>query len=320
MMEERNCSQPDCYPDDTGCQCGEIDLTKCKHYKHIETVSDTVELNADNLIRFPWTGSALGLHDLNYISAHSNLTIIGVVGTAGTGKTTFLALLYCLLRHGKKIGNFSFVGSYTFTGWEDIAFNLSWKNEIPMIQFPPHTTSNSGRIPGLLHLALKDTNGVVHDIIFTDAPGEWFKEWSINKNDEKTVGANWIYENANSFLMFADCDKLSGTERGSTKNNIKQLLVRLSENIRRRPICLIWSKSDKEVNSYIKEEISKYFSNHFNNNCSEFNVSVYQNDTNWHINVLNSIDYLLSTIFSERNVPLVLPVFKQDDLFLARRK
>ncbi|KAA6320341.1 hypothetical protein EZS27_029872, partial [termite gut metagenome] len=145
-------------------------------------------------------------------------------------------------------------------------------------------------------------------------------EWSINKNDEKTVGANWIYENANSFLMFADCDKLSGTERGSTKNNIKQLLVRLSENIRRRPICLIWSKSDKEVNSYIKEEISKYFSNHFNNNCSEFNVSAYQNDTNWHINVLNSIDYLLSTIFSERNVPLVLPVFKQDDLFLARRK
>jgi len=319
MTEERDCSRADCYPEDTGCQCGETDKTKCKYYKQKVSKSDILEKENNNLERYPWTGSTLGLHDLNYISFHSNLIFIGVVGAARTGKTTFLALLYCLLRHGYKIGDFSFIGSYTLTGWEDIASNLSWKSEDPKIQFPPHTTSNAGRVPGLLHLALKGTEGLVHNMIFTDAPGEWFKDWSVNKKDIKAEGANWIYKNANSFLMFADCEKLSGTERGSAKNDITQLFVRLKENIKNRPICLIWSKSDIKIQTEIKEGISKYFSSNFNH-CNELNVSARKTEDCWQKNVLNSINYLLTFTLLEMNLPLELPVFNQDDLFLAKRK
>lgn len=319
MIEAKSCSRADCYPEDTGCQCGEADHTKCKYYNQKESKSDTLEKESGNLERFPWTGSTLGLHDLNYISSHSNLIIVGVAGTAKTGKTTFLALLYCLLRHGNKIGDFSFAGSYTLTGWEDIASNLSWKSDDPKIQFPPHTTSNAGRVPGLLHLALKGTDGLVYNAIFTDAPGEWFKDWSINKKDIKAEGANWIYKNANSFLMFADCDKLSGTERGRARNDINQLFLRLKENINNRPICLVWSKSDIEIDAGIKGGISKYLSSNFKY-YNELNVSARKTEDCWQKNVLNSIDYLLTSTLSEMNSPLELAVFNQEDLFLSKRK
>lgn len=319
MIEEKSCSRADCYPEDTGCQCGETDHTKCKYYNQKEAKSDALETGRGYLERFPWTGNTLGLHDLNYISSHSDITIIGVVGAAKTGKTTFLALLYCLLRHGNKIGNFSFVGSYTLTGWEDIASNLSWKPDDPKIQFPPHTTSNAGRVPGLLHLALKGPDGLVHNVIFTDAPGEWFKDWSVNKKDIKAEGANWIYKNTNSFLIFADCEKLSGTERGRAKNDIIQLLLRIKENINNRPLCLIWSKSDIDVDKGIKGGISKYFSSNFNY-YNELSVSARKTVDYWQENVLKSIDYLLTSTLSEMNNSLELPVFSQDDLFLAKRK
>lgn len=319
MIEEKSCSRMDCYPEDTGCQCGETDHTKCKYYKQKESKSDNLEKDSGNLERFPWTGSTLGLHDLNFISSQSNLIIIGVVGTAKTGKTTFLALLYCLLRHGNKIGDYSFAGSYTLIGWEDIASNLSWKPNDPKIQFPPHTTSNAGRVPGLLHLALKGMDGLIHNVIFTDAPGEWFKDWSVNKNDVKAAGANWIYKNACSFLMFADCDKLSGAERGRTRNDISQLFLRLKENINDRPLCLIWSKSDIEIDAGIKAGISKYLSSNFR--ChSELNVSARKTEDCWQKNVLNSIDYLLTSTLSKMNPSLELPILKQEDLFLAKRK
>lgn len=319
MIQAKNCSRADCYPEDTGCQCGETDHTKCRYYNLKESKSNPLEKESGNLERFPWTGSTLGLHDLNYISSHSNLIIIGVVGTAKTGKTTFLALLYCLLRHGNKIGDYSFAGSYTLIGWEDIASNLSWKPDDPKIQFPPHTTSNAGRVPGLLHLALKGTDGRLHNIIFTDAPGEWFKDWSINKKDIKAEGANWIYKNACAFLMFADCDKLSGAERGKARNDINQLSLRLKENINNRPLCLIWSKSDIEIDAGIKSVISKYLSSCFNY-YGEFNVSARKTEDCWQKNVLNSIVYLLTYILSEMNPPLELPVFNQEDLFLAKCK
>lgn len=319
MIEGKSCLWPDCYPEDTGCQCGEKDYSKCEHYKKQENNSEISEENVPNQKRFPWTGSVMGLHDLNYITSNSNVIIIGVVGVAKTGKTTFLALLYCLLRHGYKIGAFSFAGSYTLTGWEDISFNLKWKTEDPKIQFPPHTTSNAGRIPGLLHLALKNDDGIIHNVIFTDAPGEWFKDWSINKKNSKAEGANWIYSKADAFLMFADRDKLSGVERGSTRNTITQLLVRLKENIRNRPLGLVWSKSDIEIASSIKNSISTYFTSNFNNN-EEFEVSARNDNMEWHKNVLNSIDHILSSIISSENSMPELSVITPNDLFLARRK
>ncbi len=171
------CIHPTCFPDDTGCDVeGHFNVNDCKYYNKPQEVEEIETASqAEKLYKIPWTGNTLGLNDLNFLTASSKPILIGIVGVTSAGKTTFLASLYCLLRRGKKIGDYTFTGSLTLTGWEDISWYLSWK-EHGNIQFPPHTTSNSGRVPGLLHFALRNSQNDKIDLIFTDAPGEWFDQ------------------------------------------------------------------------------------------------------------------------------------------------
>src|SRR5882724_13424528 len=166
-----NCSQSTCFPEETGCTVeGCPNVFECKYYKQatVNTAENTVSTAIDESYRIPWTGNTMGLTDLSFLTASSKPILIGITGVASAGKTTFLASLYCLLRHGRGISDYSFSGSLTLNGWEDIAWYLSWK-ENGSIQFPPHTTNNSGRVPGLLHLAMKNSKGEKVDLIFTDA-------------------------------------------------------------------------------------------------------------------------------------------------------
>ena len=56
--------------------------------------------------RIPWTGNSFGITDLNFLTASVKPILIGITGVASAGKTSFLASLYCLLRHGRKIGDY----------------------------------------------------------------------------------------------------------------------------------------------------------------------------------------------------------------------
>ena len=53
--------------------------------------------HVDRSTKFPWTANTLGLKNLSLITRNSSPITIGVVGMPGSGKTTFLATLYCLL-------------------------------------------------------------------------------------------------------------------------------------------------------------------------------------------------------------------------------
>ena len=143
-----NCSQPSCFPEDNGCNIeGCINLSECKFYGKKELPKKEDNQSVDNEgHRISWTGNTMGLYDLNFLTASRKPIFIGVTGVASAGKTTFLAVLYCLIRQGATIGEFSFAGSLTLNGWEDIAWYLSWKSNAE-IQFPEHTTNNSGRVP-----------------------------------------------------------------------------------------------------------------------------------------------------------------------------
>lgn len=317
----RNCLKEDCYPEETGCNHEGCDiLTKCQFYKKESDHSSSEEKILDDFyVRVPWTGNTLGLQDLNFLTSTSSVILIGVTGVASAGKTTFLATLYCLLRHGQKIGSYQFAGSLTLTGWENIAWYLSW-NAHNDIQFPPHTSSNAGRIPGMLHISLKNENGVKKDLIFTDAPGEWFGHWIVNKNDSNAAGAQWVHEYADAFLLFADCETLSGTQLGKARQQTKQVADRLKHNLNHRPLGLVWSKSDIKLDEEVKKQISDYLQNSHIPNYQEFETSA-RNDisTDLQRNILESIDWILTTLSGDTNHLPQLERFDPTDLFLSKR-
>lgn len=316
-----NCSKEDCYPEETGCNHEGCDvLTDCPNYKKdADQVPSEKKPQEDFYLRIPWTGNTLGIHDLNFLTSTSPISLIGVTGVASAGKTTFLATLYCLLRHGYKIGDYQFAGSLTLLGWENIAWYLSW-NKYNDIQFPPHTSSYAGRIPGLLHLSLRNENGEKKELVFTDAPGEWFGHWIVNKNDINGAGAQWVHEHADAFLLFADCEMLSGNQLGKARQQTKQVADRLKHNLKNRPLGLVWSKSDIQLDWDIKKQISNHIKNSFIPNYREFETSARnEKSSTLQLNILESINWILSVLSNETNeLPEVARVSPKD-LFLSKR-
>ncbi len=316
-----NCLKDDCYPEETGCNHEGCDvLMECHFYKKETNHSPSEEKVADDFyVRVPWTGNTLGLQDLNFLTSTSPVILIGVTGVASAGKTTFLATLYCLLRQGHKIGSYQFAGSLTLTGWENIAWYLSW-NSHNDIQFPPHTSSNAGRIPGLLHISLRNENGDKKDLVFTDAPGEWFGYWIVNKNDSNAAGAQWVHENADALLLFADCETLAGSQLGKARQQTKQVADRLKHNLNHRPLGLVWSKSDIKLDEEVKKQISDHIQNSPLLNYQEFETSA-RNDisTDLQLNILESIDWILTALSGQTNELPQVERYVPTDLFLSKR-
>lgn len=315
------CSQPTCYPDETGCNVeGCPNIKDCKHYdKATSEDKSEVIVPTDEPYRIPWTGNSFGLTDLNFLTASSKTVLIGITGVASAGKTTFLASLYCLLRHGEKIGDYSFAGSMTLNGWEDIAWYLSWKDN-GNIQFPPHTANNAGRVPGLLHLALKNSLGEKMDLVFTDAPGEWFDHWRNNINSENAKGAKWIHDNSDAFLLFADCEMLGGEKRGQAKLQINSVADRLFENIESRPIGLVWSKSDYEIPSTTKEQILEHLEQDICSNFGQFSTSVKEGENGiFHQSICDSISWIIEKLKSNINTQPQIISLLPEDMFLSKR-
>lgn len=318
------CSESTCFPDETGCNVeGCKILDDCKYYNktvskgEMEQEGDAKEV--DETYRIPWTGNSFGLIDLNFLTASSKPILIGIAGVASAGKTTFLAALYCLLRHGKKIGDYSFAGSLTLNGWEDIAWYLSWKDN-GNIQFPPHTENKAGRIPGLLHLSLKNPTGERTDLIFTDAPGEWFDYWRNNVNGENAKGAKWIHDNSDAFLLFADCEMLVGSQRGIAKLQINSVADRLFENIGSRPIGLVWSKSDIEVPNATKDQIIQLIEQNPYVHFNQFNTSVQEGENGiFHQHICNSINWIIEKLKSNVNAMPEISSVVEEDMFLSKR-
>lgn len=315
------CSQESCFPHETGCHIeGNEYAVDCKFYNSKENKENLESQEEEaHILSLPWTGNSLGLTDLNFLTVSSNPIIIGVTGVASAGKTTFLSTLYCLLRNGENIGEYRFAGSLTLIGWENIAWYLSWRDN-NAIQYPPHTSRNAGRTPGLLHLSLRNQDGIRKDLIFTDAPGEWFDSWIYNKNDVNAEGARWIHQNSDAFFLFADSEMLSGSKRGIARNQIKLVGDRLKENLKDKPFGLIWSKSDETISADIKNQISTYIKNSPIENYKEFETSVREGEKGiFHQNILKSIEWVLDTIQNQKNNGLKVSIQKADDLFLSKR-
>lgn len=239
------CGNPNCFAHEgEGCALGEIPHTACARWRGQDAPEAAAPATETSHVSVPWSGSALGLADLAHLTPRGRHILIGVLGAHDAGKTTLLTGAYLQLLRGQRIGEFHFAGSRTLGAWESLAAHTRFDDPIKGSAFPPHTPRGTQRVPGLLHLALRNQQDEHRDVFFTDAPGEWFTRWAINKQAPEAEGARWTAQHADAFMVFADCERLSGSQCGNARRETRQLIERLSNSALREPVLLIWAKSD----------------------------------------------------------------------------
>ena len=249
------CSLETCDAPDATCALGNLLLKNCRNWNGLEKLPAEPFPQNDDAIVLPWSGSALGKRDVAFITGRKSPLTIGILGAENAGKTSLLAAWYLLIGRGAKISDrHTFSGSFTLAGWEAVARSMQWRPGVQP-EFPPHTSTRGTRERGLLHLSFKEDGRLLQDYLFADAPGLWFQRWAINEEAPDAQGARWVVQNADVFILTADCAALAGTERGSARSAIQLLARRLSANLRGRPVILAWTKSDIAVADTMRQAV-----------------------------------------------------------------
>ncbi|EJL6790232.1 hypothetical protein VB602_05600 [Vibrio parahaemolyticus] len=289
---------------EANCKC----WTEQKNIENETLSNDTVK----NSARVPWSSASFGSTDLVRLYQQGPSILVGLIGAENSGKTTFLASIYLLLISGSRLSKFSFCGSETLGAWEAIAAYCRFNNtDLP--SFPPHTPRGVERTPGVLHFTLRDENNITKNILLTDSPGEWFNQWSITPDSIEAQGAKWTAQHSDAFLIFADCEKLSGTERGVARKELRMIIQRLAETVCRRPVLLVWAKSDKSPSENIRQAIQTTL-NESIPHALEVEVSVDDPSS-----MITATGHMLDHAWSpEKAKPISEPVVK-NDAFLAYR-
>ena len=201
-----------------------------------------------------WNGFALGTSDLSILGGRGQPIVVGLVGPEGSGKTSLLAFVYMwLLKHGK-LGDRLFAGSWTLGGWESIVQPCRWTGDPPP-SFPPHTSS-TGRHPGILHVALRHlgTNSE-QDVMFTDAPGEWFTEWSRSPRAPNAVGAQWVIQHSDVLVLLIDSAGLADREKLPLTRRVTRDLIERTAAESAVPVIVLWTKDDVEVPDLARDSL-----------------------------------------------------------------
>ncbi|SER37622.1 TRAFAC clade GTPase domain-containing protein [Giesbergeria anulus] len=268
------CPHPDCFADDnTTCTLGHLERRLCPEWKCIANPTSDSNFSSDKML-LPWSGLAMGESDLNFVSGRVKPITVGIVGPESAGKTTILGSFYLLLGRGTlTTEDHAFSNSYTLTGWEAVAASMRWKPGPLPPCFPPHTPSGKARAPGMLHLAFRRKDGTLRDLLFADAPGEWFRKWAINQEAPDAEGARWIARYADVTLLIADRQALSGSKMGTARNDFQILAQRAIAEASGRPLALVWTKGDVEVASAMETQIRRAVAS-MSPPIPEFTVSV----------------------------------------------
>ena len=299
------CPQETCYWPEVGCGLGHPDHTQCPSWKKDDTPNRNIQRLSDTIV-MPWSGNALGLADLGFIAGRGKPFVLALMGPENAGKTTLLAAWYLLLGRGLyPADRLRFSGSYSLAGWESIAGFLRWSPGPVQPVFPPHTTSGGKRIPGLLHLAFMQDGERHRDYVVTDAPGEWFRKWAINRDASGAEGARWVAEHADAFLLIADCEALSGAGMGRARGDIQLLARRLETERQGQPVALVWTKTDIVVPGKMEETVRDIVLGRMPG-ALEFRVSVlptHDKTSGIGKGLLDLLDWVLNI----RRSPVVLP-------------
>lgn len=306
---EGKCSNPDCAAP-ISCHVGKDNHEKCEFWiKGDGAKPASKPLNKKNgkANVLPWKGEAFLVEDLSQVTIRNVPIIVGLIGRADAGKTTYLAMLYTLLLRGEVLNGYTFAGSKTILGWDRLYHKLKVQKD--KVVFPDPTSSEYLR---LLHLAFRDNKNRLKDIFLSDASGEVFRDWSRNREDSNAENARWVYKNAAAFVLFIDCADLID-RKNQAKTEIIDLAQMLRYDLQNRPVIAVWSKSDRntEINPRIKESLQQELKDLFINyhEISISNFSVDDPDTLVHKNNIEVLNCILHSAY---------PV-KKHDLFIENK-
>ena len=245
------CGSANCFAADglNGCRDGYTPVQTCPNIQYI----DASEPDVSTATIPPWSGLPLGEVDAEAIVGTGRPRLIALVGLSDSGKTTALAGYWTLLRRGYRPAGHDFAGSYTLLGWHAIARHMAWHPE-GQRQFPPHTTATGEREPALLHTALKHGDDL-YDFLFTDVPGEWFREWAFDR--DAVPGANWIARQADLFILLSDSRALGGAGRGAAQAQYNALAARVEEAAADIPVLPVRAKADLPLSDTMTMRLSE---------------------------------------------------------------
>lgn len=312
------CKHEDCDPQVTQCLLGDS-IATCKNIRRNGKAEDEQPIPSGQELfeTVAWSGNTLGTKNLHLVAARCSPLLIGIIGPHDSGKTTYLGLLFRRLLNGDQIGGFGFAGSYTLRAWESISKGFRWPQKGGLgFRFPAHTSLNEkSRVPGLLHLALRDAGGRLRDVLFTDAPGEWFTDWANNKVNESAAGARWIHQHASGFLVFADSKRLEGEYRGRACEELERIVQRTGSDLGSRPIALAWSKADIAVPEPIRQRVLKAIKR-LNNDQKVFQISYEERFLSCYT---DSVTWILEQILDQAAVAIPTPRSQQVDFFFQIR-
>jgi hypothetical protein len=204
----------------------------------------------------PWNGYALPASDLSILGGRGSPFVIGLIGPPDSGKTSLLTYIYMWLLKTGRLEDWQFAGSWTLGGWESVVRECRWTGEPPPT-FPPHTSS-AGRRPGFLHIAFRDPRGRLRDVIFTDAPGEWFTLWSKIPEDSEAVGARWVIEHSDALLLLIDSAALADAERlPQARRATRDLIERIGAVCPHFRLTTVWTKDDVFVPPHTRKTLEQ---------------------------------------------------------------
>ncbi len=319
----RKCNKPDCPAPKGLCLAhASPDHQKCEYWlgPQDEPAAGEKQVRVkDGTESLPWTGEPFQPADIEIIGQRSVPLIIGMVGTADAGKTSYLGMLYTLLFNGKEIENWSFAGSFTLAAWETLAQYLKLKPDGSIESAPP-TPANPDYY-SLYHLALK-RGDLLRDLLFADSSGEVFSLWSVNVQDPNAENARWIYEKSSAFIFMVDSVALAH-KRGSAKSEIVQMAHQLAANLGERPVAVVWSKADEigNVRESIKKALDEDLATIFKDS-RVFEVSNFSKsdpDILCHNNNRAIIEYLLERLNDSQIIRLTPQVSVCQDTFFNYR-
>jgi hypothetical protein len=321
-MGKRKCSKEGCYaPNDFCLELAGPLHEQCQYFENAgaaEAPAKTAK-KPEATTSIPWTGEWLRPEQLDLLAHRGTPKIIGLVGSSGAGKTTYLAMLYSLLFNGKQIGNWDFAGSYTLNGWELQAKTLQVQEDGTVRN--PDATPSDKDFYSLYHLALRH-DGFLHDILFADSSGEVFSKWSDNVNDPAAENARWIYNNSHAFLLFVDCEAII-KQRGRARRDFVQLAEQVKSGLRGRPIVIVWSKADlaEQMRENIVEDIRRSLYENFPGAVSLeiSNYSKSDSDQLCHINNIGITKTVLDQLGNPQPLHIAPAAIQTNDFFFLYR-
>jgi hypothetical protein len=259
----KTCSENGCDAPKSLCKhLMSFDYQDCPHWNQTKVEKETVKTNSSigNKV-IPWSGMELTPADISLLSHRSTPLIIGVVGAANAGKTSYLGMLYTLLFNGRKFQQWNFAGSYTLIAWEAQAKGLKIGVN-GKVAFPKATPSAPDYY-SFYHLALKKQKQL-YDVLFADSSGEVFTKWAADTEDAEADNAKWIYQNSDALLFFVDSESLI-EGRGRVRNKIAQLATQIAAGLDARPMVIVWSKADKldQISPTIRQAVEDNLTDNF---------------------------------------------------------